>query len=153
MYRQFNIQQFYVLPTQCIYVFVWIWEQTAIISLYSINWLVFVTERKCVYCAVRAEYLNVIQINFRPRTVEKDMAALFFMLSINVLKLGEIWVNHDMPTCTHLPGLVTEFHVVSSCDQQTKRTRKEYGVVLSIITYHCIRQQAKHAYLSKCSLI
>ena len=24
--------------------FVWIWEQTAIISLYNINWLVFVTE-------------------------------------------------------------------------------------------------------------
>ena len=38
MYHQFNIQQFYVQPTQCIYVlFVWISEQTAIISLYNIN--------------------------------------------------------------------------------------------------------------------
>jgi hypothetical protein len=27
--------------------FVWIWEQTAIISLYSINWLVFITETEC----------------------------------------------------------------------------------------------------------
>jgi len=44
MYHQFNIQQLYVLPTQCIYVFVWISEQTAIISLYNINWLVFITE-------------------------------------------------------------------------------------------------------------
>ena len=33
--------------------FVWIWEQTAIISLYNINWLVFITETECVYCAVR----------------------------------------------------------------------------------------------------
>ena len=33
--------------------FMWISEQTAIISLYSINWLVFVTETECVYCAVR----------------------------------------------------------------------------------------------------
>jgi hypothetical protein len=33
--------------------FVWISEQTAIISLYSINWLVFITETGCVYCAVR----------------------------------------------------------------------------------------------------
>jgi hypothetical protein len=33
--------------------FVWIWEQTEIISLYSINWLVFITETECVYCAVR----------------------------------------------------------------------------------------------------
>jgi len=35
--------------------FVWISEQTVIISLYSINWLVFVTETDSVYCAVRPE--------------------------------------------------------------------------------------------------
>ena len=28
--------------------FVWIWEQTAIISLYSVNWLVFITEMLCL---------------------------------------------------------------------------------------------------------
>ena len=28
--------------------FVWIWEQTAIISLYNINWLVFITEAECL---------------------------------------------------------------------------------------------------------
>jgi len=33
---------------------VWIWEQTTIISLYNINWLVFITETECVYCAVRS---------------------------------------------------------------------------------------------------
>ena len=33
--------------------FAWISEQTAIISLYSINWLVFITETRRVYCAVR----------------------------------------------------------------------------------------------------
>jgi len=44
MYRQFNMQQFYVVPTQCIKCFVWIWEQTAIISLHSINWLVFINK-------------------------------------------------------------------------------------------------------------
>jgi hypothetical protein len=36
--------------------FVWIWEQTAIISLYSINCLVFITEIECVYCAVRSTF-------------------------------------------------------------------------------------------------
>jgi hypothetical protein len=40
--------------------FVWISEQTAIISLYSINWLVFITETECVYCAVRTEFLCII---------------------------------------------------------------------------------------------
>jgi hypothetical protein len=38
--------------------FVWISEQTAIISLYRFNWLVFITETECVYCAVRTESLN-----------------------------------------------------------------------------------------------
>ena len=33
--------------------FAWISEQTPIISPYSSNWLVFISERKCVYCAVR----------------------------------------------------------------------------------------------------
>jgi hypothetical protein len=42
--------------------FVWISEQTAIISLHSINWLVFITETECVYCAVRAKYLNTVQV-------------------------------------------------------------------------------------------
>jgi hypothetical protein len=56
-------QQFHVLPTQCIYVFVWIWEQTAIISLYNINWLVYITETESVYCAVRTGSLYIIQEN------------------------------------------------------------------------------------------
>ena len=38
--------------------FVWISEQTAIFSLYNINWLVFITETECVYCAVRTGYLT-----------------------------------------------------------------------------------------------
>jgi len=45
--------------------FVWILEQTAIISLYSINWLVCITERESVYCAVRSECLCVIQVNIQ----------------------------------------------------------------------------------------
>ena len=42
--------------------FVWIWEQTAIISLYSINWLVFITETEGVYYAVRVQSWIVILI-------------------------------------------------------------------------------------------
>ena len=40
--------------------FVRIWEQTAIISLYNINLLVFITETECVYCAVRTGSLYII---------------------------------------------------------------------------------------------
>jgi hypothetical protein len=40
-------------------------EQTAIISLYSINWLVFITETECVYYAVRIESLNTKEARVR----------------------------------------------------------------------------------------
>jgi len=43
--------------------FVWISEQTAIISLHSNNGLVFINKTECVYCAVRAGNLNIIQVN------------------------------------------------------------------------------------------
>ena len=38
--------------------FVFIWEQTATCATYSINWLVCITEKKGVYCAVRTGSLN-----------------------------------------------------------------------------------------------
>ena len=83
LYRQFNIQQFTrdltiyspvvtictasltssnstFCPHNVFMCFVWIWEQTAIISLYSINWLVFIIETECVYCAVRTGSLCII---------------------------------------------------------------------------------------------
>ena len=44
--------------------FVWIWEQTAIISMYSIDWLVFITETECVYCAVRTKF-NILIFNWQ----------------------------------------------------------------------------------------
>ena len=64
MYHQFNTQQLHVLPHTAVFMcFVWISEQTAIISLYNINWLVFVTQTECVYCAVRSRYSRTIQAN------------------------------------------------------------------------------------------
>ena len=41
MYHQFNIHNSMFSPHTVFMCFVWIWEQTAIISLYNINWLVF----------------------------------------------------------------------------------------------------------------
>jgi hypothetical protein len=43
--------------------FVWISEQTAIISLYSINRLVCITETECVYCAVRTVFMCSVWIS------------------------------------------------------------------------------------------
>ena len=61
MYRQLNFQQFYVLPSvfMCL---VWIWEQTGVISLHNINWLVFITETQCFYCAVPFHTIRLILV-------------------------------------------------------------------------------------------
>jgi len=56
MHHQFNIHNSTFCPHSVFMCFVYIWEQTAIISLNSINWLVFIIETECVYCAVRAEF-------------------------------------------------------------------------------------------------
>ena len=56
-------------PSSVFIYFVWISEQTAIISLYSINWLVFITETESVYCAVRTVYLTFTNSTFCPHSV------------------------------------------------------------------------------------
>jgi len=56
MYHQSDIYNSTFCPHSVFMCFVWISEQTAIISLYSIDWLVFMTEKECVYCAVRSTF-------------------------------------------------------------------------------------------------
>jgi hypothetical protein len=56
---------------------VWISEQTAIISLYNINWLVFITETECVYCAVRTGLLNKVHISWTVQILKQNLAASF----------------------------------------------------------------------------
>jgi hypothetical protein len=58
---RFNINSTFC-PHSVFMCFVWISEQTAITSLYNINWLVCITETECVYCAVRNVFIyNVYQ--------------------------------------------------------------------------------------------
>jgi hypothetical protein len=52
-----------VLPTQCIGVFFMdMRKKKGIISIHNIKCLLFVTKRGCVYCAVRNEYLNIVEV-------------------------------------------------------------------------------------------
>ena len=43
--------------------FVWISEQTAIMSLCNINWPVFITKTECFYCAVRTGSWDIVMVN------------------------------------------------------------------------------------------
>ena len=58
MHQQFNIQQLYALPTLYLCVLYLSENKKATCATYSINWLVFITEMKSVYCEVRTGSLN-----------------------------------------------------------------------------------------------
>ena len=59
MHQQFNIQQLYALPTLYLCVLYLSENKPRLVcATYSINCLVFVTEMKSVYCAVRTGSLN-----------------------------------------------------------------------------------------------
>ena len=71
-------------PHRVFMCFVWIWEETAIISLYSINWLVFITETECVYCAVRTGSLYTASLTFSNSTFCQQCIYVFCVdLTIN----------------------------------------------------------------------
>ena len=78
--------------------FVWISEQTAIISLYSINWLVCVTETECVYCAVRTGCLYIIQVKFSPQNVNRSLHQTCCLSCVRAC----MWTNQSA-TCRHDP--------------------------------------------------
>jgi hypothetical protein len=75
VYFSVRTGSFYIIQVMC---FVWIWEQTAIISLYRINRLVIITETEGVYCAVRTGSLYIIRVfipaipTFRFNVAAKD---------------------------------------------------------------------------------
>ena len=114
--------------------FVWISEQTAIISLYNINWLVFITETECVYCAVRT-ILSIIQVysvrmRFRVDAVTLGQVILFplsvafhhcsLLIFIDMLLLwegqtGEAWKpSKKQCFCGNLRALVKCLHVCNA---------------------------------------
>jgi hypothetical protein len=57
MHHQFNIQQFYIVPTMYLCV-LYLSQQTATSAPYSVHWSGFITEMKSAYCAVRLGSLN-----------------------------------------------------------------------------------------------
>jgi len=67
--------------------FVWVSEQTAIIYLYSINWLVCITETESVYCAVRTGCLEAAQVKFS------------FHCHVNAVMTGNSNCQYSASTC------------------------------------------------------
>jgi penicillin-binding protein-related factor A (putative recombinase) len=58
MHQQAEYFNNYTLYPYCIYVFLFFWEQTATCAIYIKKLIVFITEMKSVYSAVRTGRLN-----------------------------------------------------------------------------------------------
>jgi hypothetical protein len=88
------LQNYTFSPHSVFMCFVSISEQTAIISLHKINWLVCITETDSVYCAVRTESSYIIQGNARS-VVNKVALGQIFPPSISVFP----WPEFRVETC------------------------------------------------------
>ena len=119
-----NIQQFYVLPTQCIYVFCVDLRTTAIISLYSINWLVFITETECVYCAVRTGSLYTASLTFSNSTFCPHSVFMCFVW---------IWEQTAIISLYSINWLV--FITETECVYCAVRTGSSYIIQINVILW------------------
>lgn len=62
---RFNIKKFFALSTEYTCMLPWvITKKQLLFSLYATKRLILITEKECVYGAVRSESLNVIQVYF-----------------------------------------------------------------------------------------
>ena len=70
--------------------FLCIAEQTAIISVFSINWSVFIIETVSGYWVVRTAYFNVIQVNLSLKGSYILRIYLWVSIQVYRLKYGKI---------------------------------------------------------------
>ena len=126
--------------------FVWIWEQTAIISLYSINWLVFITETECVYCAVRAGSLYIMHVNFhlvyrvRSETTPFQIYGAQSGGTGTAVRLSPVGAAHWPPSsCFWSPSHSTEkyFHFFLVCKRLNRSCWRRQYCTFSNLSYRC----------------
>jgi hypothetical protein len=78
---RFNNKNYTFCPHSVFMYSLWISKQTAIISLYSINWLVSINEKECVYCAVRTVFMCFVWIS--EQTAIISLYSINWLVSIN----------------------------------------------------------------------
>jgi hypothetical protein len=80
-------------------------EQAAIISLYNINWLAFIAETVCVYCAVRTGSLNarILQVNVSLQMFNHVTGYLFV----------SVWFQQTAPA-DNSPSVSTKFAFIEN---------------------------------------
>jgi len=70
--------------------------------VYSFNWLVFITETECVYCAVRTECLNMIQVKVCLERVKQY--STWFYSTVGVVQFTNQLIAQCLAS-VRMPGL------------------------------------------------
>ena len=87
--------------------FVFIWEQTATCATYIINWLVFITGMKSIYCAVRTGSLNkAVWASYLKGSIAIQALSASEMVSGCQASWEEIITKqtlHSVMICVHCP--------------------------------------------------
>jgi len=96
MHQQINSQQLYVLPTPYLCV-LYLSEKKATCATYIINWLVFITEMKSVYSAVRTGSYKCSSLQFAfkglMRLKSKNVIIQFNSIQFNSIQFNSIQFN------------------------------------------------------------
>jgi hypothetical protein len=113
-------------PQNAFMCFISISEQTAIISFYKINFLVFITETDHVYCAVGTESLNIVQVNLSLRKVKLQLSYEEFSIRpYSCIQILVNWLYRKM-------NLLTKIFIII---QDRRRERRDcYTTLLQSIT-------------------
>ena len=96
----FNVKQFTLCPQS-------LRKKTAIIFLCWINWLVFITEMECVYCAVRTESLNTVYNNNNHGSTALLWARAPSFRGYWVVRIRGSWWLGNWPRCCSIDPDVT----------------------------------------------
>jgi len=94
----------------------WISEQTAIISLGSTDWLIFITETEYVYCAVRAEYFSTFHVKF---SLQRNDAVRVTLVTV---------VDQLLIFCVSVPSLAENSNVSEESSASLMLSEPRSGV-------------------------
>jgi hypothetical protein len=100
-------------------------QNLQIISPPCINWLAFKTEKESVYCSVRAESLNKVQVNFRFHYI--SIQSKFLRTIVNApWYVSNQLLHNDL----HIPSITNEIQRVA-----TKYNNKMYNHTNDLIEH------------------
>ena len=126
----YNIKIFFIILPDYIHVFCvdLVAARGATIPLHSTKWMVLITEMESVYCAVRAESLYIIQVDFHLWCVKVSLQ--LYRSKIRLLRFQETRkpsINNCAPPSTQFASATTKINI-KNYTSQVAEYRGQVGI-------------------------